>query len=183
MMIYWHFRNLQCILLAFFRPKIKNLRAPVTKYFWANPLDSDWMSSIQAGKFFMYTDAARWDIAIRSGFFKPALKNKWVVVLGGQKIIYRRPVKIFRRFSLTLQFVGWDNKWIYAAHVFRQNGQEKCCSFSKIGIRSKKGLVDPHEVFKSMGHTEAHPPPVYIQEYFSEDLKKLKELSSALPCS
>ncbi|MBS1983029.1 MAG: thioesterase family protein [Bdellovibrionales bacterium] len=117
-MLYWHFRNWQCLLVALFKPKIAAPTLPVTKHFWANPFDSDWLHSIQAGKFFTYTDAARWELAVRSGFLGPAIKNRWVVILGGQKIIYRRPVRIFRRFSLTMQFVGWDDKWIYATHVF-----------------------------------------------------------------
>jgi acyl-CoA thioesterase FadM len=172
-MLYWHFRNFQCILLSLFKPRLVNPTASITRRFWANPFDSDWLLVVQAGRYFTYTDAARWELAIRGGFLKPALKNKWVVILGGQKIIYRKPIKIFRTFDLTVQFVGWDEKWIYSQHVFRQGGDVKCVSFSKIGLRGNGRLVSPVEVFNKMGFTEVIVPPGDVLQYFSADLESL----------
>jgi acyl-CoA thioesterase FadM len=181
MMLYWHFRNLQCIVVALFKPRLSRPTAPLTKTFWANPFDSDWMNSIQAGRYFTYTDAARWELALRAGFLKPALKNKWVVILGGQKIIYRRPVKLFRSFKITMQFVGWDDKWLYAAHVFHQKNDVKCVSFTKIGLRGPgKKLVSPHEVFRSMGHTQTQEAPHWVLKHFESDVETLQEASTML---
>jgi len=180
-MLYWHFRNIQCISLALFRPKLKSPTDILTLSFWANPFDSDWLSSVQAGRFFTYTDAARWELAVRAGFLKPAFKNRWVVILGGQKIMYRRPLKIFRKFQITMQFVGWDTKWIYAAHVFRQGSDVKCVSFSKIGLRARAGLVNPNSAFAAMGHIETKPPPVWVLRHFQEDLESVQAASKALP--
>lgn len=179
-MLYWHFRNLQCILAALLRPKLESPTAVVTKTFIANPFDSDWMSALQAGTFFLYTDAARWELAIRAGFLKAALKNKWVVILGGQKIIYMKPVKIWNRFQITMQFVGWDEKWIYAAHVFRQRGETKCVSFAKIGIRGRGKLVDPNQVFAQMGNPSLNPPPRWVLKHFDEDLESVSRCTEAL---
>jgi acyl-CoA thioesterase FadM len=175
-MLYWHFRNFQCILIGLFMPRLKDPSLPITRRFFANPFDSDWLNSIQAGRFFTYTDAARWELALRAGFLKPALKNKWVVILGGQKIIYRRPVRIFRSFDLTLQFVGWDDKWLYAAHVFRQGGEVKCTSFTKIGIRARGKLVSPTEVLTQMGHAAPNVPPESVLRHFNQDIETLETI-------
>lgn len=180
-MIYWHFRNLQCIFMAFFKPRLANPRSIVTKTFFANPFDSDWMSSIQAGRFFTYTDAARWELGIRAGFLKPAIKNRWVIISGGQKIIYRKPVKIFRFFQITMQFTGWDDKWLYAAHVFRQDGEVKCVSFTKLGLRVKRKLVNPHEVFGQMGYPGPHPVPEWVMRHFNQDIESLKLCDVTVP--
>ncbi len=181
MMLYWHFRNLQCILTAFFKSRITDPRTSVTKRFWANPLDSDWLQGIQAGTFFLYTDAARWDLGVRTGFVRAAIRNGWVIVLGGQKIIHRRPVKIFRSFDLQIRFAGWDDKWIYASHVFSQSGEAKCVSFTKIGIRKRGKLLSPVEAFKTMGFAETCPPPKTILNHFADDLDVFAQVSAPNP--
>lgn len=179
-MIYWHWRNFQCILAALLKPRIPDPTQAVTKIFFANPLDSDWGSVVSAGTFFTYTDAGRWELSIRAGFLRAALKNKWVVIMGGQKIIHRRPVKIFRSFSLTMQFVGWDNKWIYAAHVFRQGGDVKAVSFTKLGIRGRGKLVDPQLVFSAMGCPHAKAPPDWMLKHFADDVDVLNRTAELL---
>lgn len=179
-MLYWHFRNLQCILAALFKPRLSDPTVAVTKKFFANPFDSDWGSGIQAGRFFTYTDAGRWDLSIRAGFLKAALKNKWVVIMGGQKIIHRKPIKIFRSFELTMQFIGWDDKWIYAAHVFRQNNEVKCVSFTKLGIRGKGKLVEPKLVFSAMRYDQAKAPPEWLLKHFENDLEVLNKTTDYL---
>lgn len=172
-MLYWHFRNIQCIFSAIFRPRLTDPFQVVTRSFWANPFDSDWLSSMQAGRFFTYTDAARWEMGVRAGFLKVALKNKWVIIMGGQKIIHRRPVRIFRRFELSMQFVGWDDKWLYAAHVFRQGGDLKATSFSKLGFRGHGRLVSPREVFGQLGHADERFPPSWVMQHFARDVEIL----------
>lgn len=183
MKLYWHFRNIQCIVAAFLKPRLSDPTAIVTKSFIANPFDTDWGTAVQAGTFFTYTDAGRWDLSIRAGFLRSALKNKWVVIMGGQKIIHRKPIKLFRKFDLTMQFVGWDSKWIYAAHVFRQGGEVKCASFTKLGIRGKGKLVDPNLVFADMGYKEARLPPQWLLNYFNEDLETLNQCAELLPAT
>lgn len=179
-MLYWYFRNIQCIIAALFKPKIKDPTTIVTKTFIANPFDSDWLSAISAGQFFTYTDSARWEIGVRTGFFKLALKHKWVVIMGGQKIIYRKPVKLFKRFQITMQFTGWDDKWLYAAHVFRQSEEVKCVSFSKIGFRCRGKMMSPIRIFELMGHSKPQPPPEWILAPFREDLQILEQASARL---
>jgi hypothetical protein len=168
-MLYWHFRNFQCMVYGLLGKRLANPWVPLVRSFFANPFDSDWFRSIQAGRFFTYTDAARWEIAFRIGFLKPALKNKWVVILGGQKIVYRKPVKIFRKFQLEMKLDGCDDKWFYAVHHFRQDNQLKCVSFSKIGIRGPKGLVNPFEVVKHLGNHEIKRPSLQYMKYFDND--------------
>lgn len=166
--------------MALFKPRITDPRAKMTSTFFANPFDSDWGNGIQAGRFLTYTDAARWEIGIRVGFLKVLFKNKWVIISGGQKLIYKRPVKIFRRFQITYQITGWDNKWLYAAHVFHQNGEVKAVVFTKLGLRSKKRLVNPHDVFAATGFKTASPPPLWVLKQFADDVTTLEESSQNL---
>jgi acyl-CoA thioesterase FadM len=181
--LYWHFRSIQCIVAALFKPRVERTDIILTKTFTANPFDSDWMNSIQAGAFFTYTDSARWELAVRMGFLKAAFQHRWVIIIGGQKIIYRKPVRLFRRFQITMQFTGWDDKWIYCSHVFRQNGEEKAVVLTKAGLRCGGKLLNPHEAFKKLGYAETQPAPAWIIEQFEKDVSLLRECSQALPAS
>jgi hypothetical protein len=168
-MLYWHFRNLQCILAAFFQPKLRSPLEITEGTFWANPFDTDWFNAIRAQGFITYTDAFRWNWGVRTGFFKAAIKHKWVVIAGGQKLVHRRPVKLFRRFQLSVKFLGWDDKWIYVQHTFRQNGEVKCVSFIKSGIRRGGVLLPPKEMFRVLGFVEELTPPAWCLRQFEGD--------------
>jgi acyl-CoA thioesterase FadM len=168
------------LVAAFFRRRLRVPNEIIRKTFFANPFDSDWGQSIQAGRFFTYTDAARWEVAVRIGFLKGAIKNKWVIIMGGQKIIHRRPVRIFRRFTMTIQIVGWDDKWMYAAHAFRQGEELKCVTYSKIGLRGKRGLVSPIEAFHLLGHPHIAPAS-WVLKHFETDVDAFREADRLLP--
>jgi acyl-CoA thioesterase FadM len=173
-MLYWYFRNVQCIVRAFFKSKIDPTKT-MTSTFWANPFDSDWMNSIYAGRYFTYTDAVRWEQGVRSGLFKYCFKKKLVVILGGQKIIYRRPVKLFRRFNIVVKIAGWDDKWIYAAHKFMQFDKTCVVSFTKIGLRRNGKLYSPIETFKGLGFSHVQTPG-WVEKHFQNDVETLKEI-------
>lgn len=98
------------MLAAFLKPRMRAADEVLRQTFVANPFDSDWMNSTYAGGFLTYADAARWGFIIRMGFFGLSLRKRWWTILGGQKIIHRRPVKIFRRVQLEIQLAGWDEK-------------------------------------------------------------------------
>lgn len=176
-MLYWHLRCFQCIITGFFKSKIRPTDV-ITKNFWANVFDTDWLTTIYAGRFLTYSDASRWELAVRSGLFRFALKKKIVFILGGQKIIHRRPIRIFRRFSLTLQFVGWDEKWMYAAHVYRQNGKVCCVSFAKIGLRKSAVLYSPATAFRELGYNSSTPAPEWVLKQFRGDAEDLSFIES-----
>ncbi len=182
-MIYWHFRNLQCIVAALFKSRISPSEImaseSIVKTFWANPFDSDWLNSIQAGRFFTYTDAARWEIAVRLGFLKLAMKKKLVVIVGGQKIINRRPVRIFRRFKLVMRITGWDDRWMYVSHYFEQNGKVATVVFSKIGMRSSAGLYSPKKAMEELGYSHMAPEN-WILKTFCDDLKTLGSIAERM---
>ena len=176
-MLYWHFRNFQCILCSFFRKKI-NPTEIISRKFFANPWDTDWGNSIQAGRFFTYTDAARWEIAGSLGFLKQSWKKKWVVIIGGQKIIYRHPVRIFKFFNLNMRILGWDDKWFYAAHKFEQKSKTCCVSFTKIGLRTNGKLFSPIQAFQQIGFEQIIPPQ-WLLKHFQNDLETIQEMESA----
>jgi len=156
-----------------------HITSTITHRYWANPFDSDWCNVINAGRYFTYTDAARWEIAGRTGFLKFLLKNKWVMIAGGQKIIYRRPVKIFRRFHLKSKIVGWDDKWIYTSFEFKQHNKTCSVLFTKLGIRSKEGLFSPINALSKLGQDQINPPD-WVLKHFQDDIESLNSAAKFL---
>lgn len=39
-------------------------------------------------------------------------------VLASQKTIYKKPLKMFRKFNITIKFEGTDEKWVYHKQIF-----------------------------------------------------------------
>jgi acyl-CoA thioesterase FadM len=138
------------------------------------------MRVMQAGRYFTYTDTGRMELAVRTGLFHLLVKNKWVLIVGGQKIIYRRSVQIFKTFNLSMQLVGWDSKWMYIEHTFVQNGELCCVLHSKVGMRSKGKLVSPAEAFKATGQDHLVSPNIgNVIQLFEKDSETLSFHSRA----
>lgn len=114
------------------------------------------------------------------GMFGPMIKNKLVVIMGGQKIIYRHPVKLFKTFELAVQFSGWDEKWLYASHCFRQGGKACCISYSKVGFRRAGKLLSPLEAFKLFGLVVGVDKPKWVDSVFEKDLDLFGDVSESL---
>lgn len=169
-MFYLYFRTIQCLIYGFFGNKI-HPSSVTRRTFFCNFFDTDWFNGMQSGAFFSYTDASRWEVAIRCGFFWPSLKKGWVIIVAGQRVIYRRRLAIFRKFILETQIVGCDDKWIYQVQKFKQKGDTKCIVFSKLGIRAQAKLFSPRQVIQDLGIIDMPLPPLYITQAFSDDLK------------
>ncbi len=107
------------------------------------------------------------------------MKKKLVVILGGQKIIYRRPVRILRRFKLVMRITGWDDKWMYVSHYFEQNGTVSAAVISKIGMRSSAGLYSPKKAMEELGYSHMAPED-WILKTFRDDLETLGSIAERM---
>ena len=65
-----------------------------------------------AAKYPVYMDFIRWELIARSKLYKAILKRKLAPLLSSQKLIYRRPRKIWSKFDIILEFADMDDKWV-----------------------------------------------------------------------
>lgn len=93
--------------------------------------------------------------------------------MGGQKLIYRKPILLFRKFKILIRLAGWDEKWFYVTHCFIQNDDTKCVVLCRLGIRNSAGLVQPGKIMESLNFSRVKMAPDWILDSFNSDLEIL----------
>ncbi|PWJ60687.1 thioesterase superfamily protein [Dyadobacter jejuensis] len=96
-------------------------------------------------------------------------------VLASQKIIYKKPLKIFQKFDITLKLEGSDEKWVYHRQTFEQNGQVCAIGFTKAGFWKNKKTQDMREIIKnSDSEYQLRTPSAEVISLFESDYETIK---------
>ena len=120
MLHYWY-TVLKILVMRRFRPALA-FDQSLERTFRVRLMDCDGLRVMTASKYPAYMDFIRWELLARSPLYDPIVKRGLAPTLGSQKLIYRKPLKRWTRFVRSLETMGWDEKWVYHAHYFRQNG-------------------------------------------------------------
>jgi acyl-CoA thioesterase FadM len=67
----------------------------IRRTFRVGPFDCDGLRVMKAAKYAVYMDFIRWELIARFKLYKAIVKRKLAPSLGSQKLIYRRPLKIW----------------------------------------------------------------------------------------
>jgi acyl-CoA thioesterase FadM len=86
--------------------------------FTVLPNDLDTNLHMNNGRYLTLMDLGRVDMMIRSGVIGAILREKWMPVIAGVSMIYRRSLSPFERFSLETRIIGWDERWAYIEQTF-----------------------------------------------------------------
>jgi acyl-CoA thioesterase FadM len=124
-------------------------------------------------------DLIRFEMLFRSKLYDTTAKKGMFAVLGSQKIIYKKPLKRWTRFTITLVLEGWDEKWAYHRQTFKQNGQVCAIGFTKVAFWKNKKSQNMNDIVADSGvlRTDSNIP-VEIQALFAEDYNILKTASA-----
>ena len=69
-------------------------------------------------------------------------------VLGSQKIIYKKTLKRWAKFTITLVLEGWDDKWAYHRQIFEQKNQVCAVGFAKVAFWKNKKAQDMRAILQ-----------------------------------
>ncbi|MCK0190165.1 thioesterase family protein [Arenibacter sp. F20364] len=120
-------------------------------------------------------DFIRFEKMFRSKLFKNTVKKGMYAVLGSQKIIYKRPLKMWSTFKITLILEGWDDKWVYHSQVFEQEDQVCAIGYTKAAFWKDKKAQDIRMILKKCGVTTTEmATPQRIRDVFKGDYDLLK---------
>jgi len=134
-------------------------------------LDCDGLRIMASHRYFQYMDYGGWELIARSRLFKVIIKRKVFPGMVSQKIIYKRPIKVWTKFNLITEIAGWDKKWIYHVYKFEQEGIIKAIGVTK-GIAWRKNvIVSMDDLFKDVGAIKRKKTPQWILEIFANDKK------------
>jgi hypothetical protein len=125
-------------------------------------------------------DFVRWELIARSKSLKAIVKRGLAPTLGSQKIIYRKPLKIWSKFDVVLESVGMDDKWIYNIHYFEQENEVKAIGITGILIWRKNIPTDLTDIMKEVGENGKIVPPSWVLKIFKEDKKIIENANEII---
>jgi acyl-CoA thioesterase FadM len=120
------------------------------------------------GRYFDFMDLARVDQVSRLGFLDLMRRDKLIIYIGGQILRYRKPMKVFTRFSVRTKILYWDDRFFYVEQKFEQGGIVKTEGLVQGCFRDKRGVVPPAELIERANLKIERPPMPEIVAWFLE---------------
>ncbi|RJF99967.1 thioesterase [Noviherbaspirillum saxi] len=114
------------------------------------PNDLDINLHMNNGRYLTICDLNRVDLFIRSGLAKLMLKRRWMPVIAEHTMTYKKPLKLFDAFEVSLTVTHWDEKFFYMTHTFMASDRVVAIGTSKGVILSRQGVVDPLTVMRAV---------------------------------
>lgn len=150
----------------------------IRRRFRVRLFDCDGFRVMTAAKYPMYMDFIRWEMIARSKLFEAIVKRGLAPTLGSQKLIYRRPLKVWTAFEVELELAGIDDKWIYHIHRFIQQGEVRAIGITRALIWKRDVPTAMADLLQAVGGTNPPVPPAWVTALFAED-KTILEMGPA----
>ncbi len=162
-------RSIQCLFRAFLNKKITDINTITKHDFRVLPTDLDAYMHMNHARYFNYLEAVRWDLQIRSGFLKLALKKGWIGPLANVQVDFYRPLKLFQKFTITTQFIAFEHKWVYIFQQIWCDDKEMARALIKSTIRKGRQNIPPSEYLSPLGFNhEDLKVPEEIKEWLEK---------------
>ncbi|MBT9331774.1 thioesterase family protein [Paracidobacterium acidisoli] len=117
------------------------------------PLDIDFNLHLNNARYLSLMDYGRMHLIAAIGALDPALRARWMPLVGSIFITYRRSLNLFAPFTLASRILCWDEKWFYMEQVFRTPttpGSDTdglaAIAWVKGLFRAKTGNVAPQQI-------------------------------------
>lgn len=168
-MFYYWYRILRILVSRKFQTQV-DINAELTRTFRVRLFDCDGLRVMTASKYPAYMDFIRWELIARTKLYHEIVLKGLAPTLGSQKLIYRKPLKCWAKFTIRLQTAGWDDKWVYHIHRFEQNSEVKAIGITKALIWRKDKPQILLEILKNAGIDNiVNPPPDWVLQLFNND--------------
>ncbi|MFD1316629.1 acyl-CoA thioesterase [Namhaeicola litoreus] len=178
-MIYYWYTILKILILRNFQSQVK-YNQTITISFRVGLFDCDGLRVMTAAKYPVYMDFVRWELIARSKLFKAIVKRGLAPTLGSQKIIYRKPLRIWSKFNVILESVGMDDKWVYNVHYFEQENEIKAIGITRALIWKRDIPTALQDIMKEVGATEIIAPPSWVVDIFTEDKEIVQQANQKI---
>lgn len=150
--------------IGFFDPSVVTFRVLLN--------DLDLNMHMTNSRYLAVMDLGRVDLLIRTGLGRFFISDKWQAVLGVAHIRFRRPLRLFQKYTLTTRIVGVDEKWSYIEQRFESDGQLIAHALVR-GIFARNGKSIPVEdIVEKLGLPKTMEP-------LSTVLQQWKDLDEA----
>jgi acyl-CoA thioesterase FadM len=150
------FRLLVVLVRGLLRPRAGFLdECTIALRVWPNDVDSN--LHMTNSRYLLAMDVGRWDLAVRTGFWRELLRRRWFPVLGSATLRFRRPLDPFQRYRLVTRLEAWDEKWIFVEQRFERGGHLHAVGRVKALFRGRQGHVSTAALLAAAGYGDAPP--------------------------
>lgn len=132
---------------------------------WPNDLDLN--LHMNNGRYLTLMDLGRLDLLARAGLLRVVLRERWMPVIAGATVRFRRSLAPFERFTLHTRLVGWDARWLYLEQRFMRGGELVASAAVRAAIKGPGGTVPVERVIAASGVTVTEIPvlPDWIERW------------------
>lgn len=153
-----YFRLILVLISGFFSKTRTSIMDVHGLWFTVLPNDLDTNLHMNNGRYLTIMDLGRTDALLRSGLVKKVISEKWMPVIAGVSMIFRRSLAPFERYRLETRLIGWDDKWIYMEQTFvRKNGDVAARGFVKATFLKRGERVQSADIAAAANHHGASP--------------------------
>lgn len=179
-MFYYWYTIVKILFLRNFQSKVKH-NQNISRTYRVRIFDCDGLRVMTASRYAVYMDFIRWELIARSKLFHAIVKRGLAPTLGSQKIIYRKPLKRWSKFNIILESVGWDEKWVYHLHYFKQQNEIKAVGITRALIWKRDIPSVLTEIMEEIGVQERTKPPSWVLDLFKEDKEIILKSQDIIP--
>ena len=148
------FRLFAVLVGSLLRPRVGLLdECAIALRVWPNDLDSN--LHMNNSRYLLAMDVGRWELVVRTGFWRELLRRRWFPVVGSATLRFRRPLDPFQRYRLVTRLVAWDEKWCFVEQRFEGDGQVHAVGRVKAVFRGRQGHVSMAALLAAAGYPEA----------------------------
>jgi acyl-CoA thioesterase FadM len=132
--------------------------------------DIDVFPEVNNGRHLTLMDMGRFDLAVRSGFWKTIHRQGWGLTVGGASVRFRHRVPPLARVRLRTRIVGRDDRWFYFHQRIERDSRVCSAALVRAGITSRGGLVPVEEVLEATGRAGWAPElPGWVQAWIDAE--------------
>lgn len=154
--MYPYFRSTIALIRGYRDPKM-DITEPVFSTHRAWPGDTDMFGELNHGRILTLFELGRWRIIGRMGLLGPLIKHRIAFGIAGVSVRYRKRVKLFAKYRMQTQYVGWDDRFIYAVQSMWLGNDCAHEMLIRIALRSPKGTIPPDDFLKLWGREQSRP--------------------------
>lgn len=127
--------------------------------------DIDIAMHVNNGMYLSLMDLGRFDLMIRSGFWKEMRRQGWSPVVNAETITFRKSLQLGHRYTVETQIVGFDERAIFFDQRMVRDGEIYARAYVATRLLGSQGPVPNAEIFEAFGHP---PEDMVLPEWIHE---------------
>lgn len=145
-----YLRLIWILLSSLWKPRMSMdaLTNQLATRVWLNDIDIN--LHMNNGRYMTVCDLNRVDLFIRTGLLALMLKRRWSPIVSQHTMDYKKALRPFQRYRVSMTITHWDERYFYATHTFSIGERIVAQGTSQAVILGQEGVVAPEVVVESV---------------------------------